>query len=118
MADTPTELVTASLLHVFGERDADARHAAVAAVFSADVQFRDAEGEVSGRERREQKIAGLFASAPGDWIFQVRGAAQALGDVARISWSFGPPAGPAAVTGTDIAFTAEGRITRMLTFLD
>lgn len=117
MDTAPEPLVTTSLLHVFGERDTDARRAAAQRVFSPDVVFRDREGEVRGVDALLAKVEGLLASAPGDWVFAADGAAEQIADLSRASWTFGPPAGPAAVRGTDIALEVDGRIDRLYTFV-
>ncbi|RKS79907.1 SnoaL-like protein [Motilibacter peucedani] len=118
MTDTPAQLVTESLLHVFGERDRSARERTIARVFAADVEFRDAEGSAHGHGGLAAKAAAVLESAPADWVFRPSGAAQELGDLVKLDWSFGPAGGPAAVTGTDVAFVADGLINRMFTFLD
>ena len=118
MSATPAELVEISLLQVFGERDVAARRAAAERVFAPDVVFRDAEAEVRGIDGLLAKVEGLLSSAPGDWVFAADGAAAEIADLARASWTFGPPGGPAAVHGTDIVLVFGGRIDRLYTFVE
>ena len=106
-----------SLLDVFGERDADARRAAAHRVFAPDVVFVDAEAEVVGVDGLLAKVEGLLGSAPPDWVFAEAGGADGLGDLGRASWTFGPPDGPAGVTGSDIVLVSDGRIRRLYTFV-
>jgi SnoaL-like domain len=114
----PADLVTASPRQVFAERDPAVRRETLAKIFAADVVFRDAEGEAHGHAELEAKVAGLLAADPTEWVFRESAAPAELGDLARVSWTFGPPAGPPVVTGTDIAFVVNGQIQRMYTFLD
>ena len=118
MDGTPAALVSVSLLHVFGERDAERRRATAAEVFSPDVVFLDAEAEVVGIEGLLAKVAGLLASAPADWVFAADGPAEELGDLARASWTFGPAGGPAQVRGTDVVLVGDGLVNRLYTFVE
>jgi len=118
VATTPAQLMTASLLEVFGERDPARRRAAMQHTFAADVTFHDAEGNVTGHETLEARIEALDAGAPPDWAFQAAAPAAGMADLGRAMWTFGPPAGPEAVRGMDIGIIADGQITTLYTIIE
>jgi hypothetical protein len=115
---TPAQLMTASLLEVFGERDAARRRAAVQRTFAAGVIFHDPEGTVTGHEALQDKIEALYAGAPPDWAFQAAAPAAEVADLGRAMWTFGPPDGPEAVRGMDIGIIADGQIATMYTIIE
>jgi hypothetical protein len=110
--------MTASLLEVFGERDAARRRAAMQRTFAADVTFHDPDGTVTGHEALEGKIEALYAGAPPDWAFRAAAPAAEVADLGRATWTFGPPAGPEAVRGMDIGIIVNGRIASMYTIVE
>jgi hypothetical protein len=118
VATTPIQLMTASLLEVFGERDPVRRRAAMLRTFAADVTFHDPEGTVTGHEALEAKIEALQAGAPPDWAFQAAPPAAEVADLGRATWTFGPPDGPVAVRGMDIGIIAAGQIATMYTIVE
>lgn len=112
-----TDLMTANLFEVFGERDAAARRLAIERVFAPDVVFHDAEGDEHGHDGIDGKVAGLLAGAPADWVFAVESPAVEVADLGRVGWSFGPPGAP-VVHGMDIALVSSGRITTIWTVVE
>jgi hypothetical protein len=118
VATAPTQLITASLHEVFGERDPARRRAAVQRTFAVGVTFHDPEGTVTGHEALEAKIEALYAGAPPDWAFLAAAPAAEVADLGRATWTFGPPGGPAAVRGMDIGIVADGKIVTMYTIIE
>jgi hypothetical protein len=114
----PIQLMTASLLEVFGERDPARRRAAMQHTFAAGVTFHDSEGAITGHEALEAKIEALYAGAPPDWAFQAAAPAAEVADLGRATWTFGPPAGPEAVRGMDIGIIVNDRIETMYTIVE
>ena len=106
------------VLEVFGERDAVRRAAAVQELFASDATFGDAEASVTGHEAIDATAGRILAGAPSEFAFTIVDGPQAIADLARVSWHFGPTADAPAVRGTDIALIAGGRITRLYTFLE
>jgi hypothetical protein len=63
-------------------------------------------------------VTELLAHLPSNFTFTpVRPAAGPSG-VGRLQWRSGPPNGPAAVTGTDVALFRDGLIRALYVFLD
>jgi hypothetical protein len=118
VATTPIQLITASLLEVFGERGPARRRAAMQRTFAVGVIFHDPEGTVTGHEALEAKIEALYAGAPPDWAFQAAAPAAEVADLGRATWTFGPPGGPAAVRGMDIGIISDGQIATMYTIVE
>jgi hypothetical protein len=118
VAITPIQLMTASLLEVFGERDPARRRAAMQRTFAADVTFHDPEGTVTGHKALEARIEALHAGAPPDWAFQAAAPPAEVADLGRATWTFGPPGGPVAVRGMDIGIIADGQIATMYTIVE
>jgi len=115
---TPAQLMTASLLEVFGERDLARRRAAMQRTFAGNITFHDPEGTVTGHEALEGKIEALYAGAPPDWAFLAAAPAAAVADLGRATWTFGPPDGPEAVRGMDIGIIVDGLIATMYTIIE
>jgi hypothetical protein len=115
---TPAQLMTASLLEVFGERDVARRRSAIKRIFADEVTFHDPEGTVTGHKALEDKVEGLYAGAPTTWAFQAAASAAEVADLGRAQWTFGPRGGPAAVRGMDIGIIADGRIAALYTIVE
>ena len=113
---TITELLSANLHEVFGNRDAASRRAAIERVYAEDVVFADPEGEVRRWDALEAKAAGLLGGVPETFAFAEAGPAY-LGDgTGALAWTFGPEGEPVA-RGVDIIEVRDGRIHTLRTLL-
>lgn len=110
-----SELLSANLHQVFGNRDADARRRTIEAVYSPDVVFTDPEGTVHGRSAVEEKAADLLAGAPEDFVFAEDGERYVGADIGALAWAFGPRGAP-VVRGIDVLTVENGYITSVRTF--
>jgi hypothetical protein len=63
-------------------------------------------------------VTALLSKLPPDFAFTPLGAAIGHHGVGRLPWKAGPPNGPAAVTGLDIAHIKGGRIQALYVFVD
>ncbi|MQY30566.1 nuclear transport factor 2 family protein [Nocardia aurantia] len=111
------ELVRRNLFEVFGERDGDVRRAVIAELFTPDAQFTDHEGTVTGHagiDAAAERVLTMFPRSH----FAAAGAPSAVGDLGRIAWELRGADDVAQARGTDIATVADGRITRMWTFVE
>lgn len=109
-----TDLLTANLHDVFGNRDPASRRAAIDRIYTEDVVFTDPEGVTTGRDAIEDKAAALLANAPADFEFTEDGRRYVGADAAALAWAFGPPGAP-AVRGIDIITIRDARIATVLT---
>jgi hypothetical protein len=111
-----SDLLHASLLRVFNERDNEARLAALGEIYADDVRFSDPEGVVTGRDAVNAKVRGLLDGAPG-FVFTVAGPAYEVQDLGTLAWNFGPEGAAPLVSGTDVVTVVDGRIATLHTYL-
>jgi hypothetical protein len=108
----------ANVARVFNERNPDRRRAAVVELYAKDATVYDPESVATGPEAISGAIDKLLQAFPPDFVFAAVGHAVGHDGAARLFWQVGPPHGPAAVTGTDVAFFENGRIKRLYVFVD
>lgn len=113
---TISELLSANLHDVFGNRDAAARREAIERTYTEDVVFTDPEGEVRGWDALEAKAAGLLAGAPETFVFAEAGPEYLGADTGALAWTFGPADAPVA-RGVDVVEVRDGRIAVLRTLL-
>jgi hypothetical protein len=110
------ELMHASLLEVFGERDPHRRQDVMERIYTPEVTFTDVEERVVGYQAITEKVQRLLQGAPG-FAFRANGPARVVQDMGYLAWDFGPPGQPPVVQGADIALVSEGRISSLHTML-
>jgi hypothetical protein len=105
-------------LATWNETDPRARRAAIDKVFAADVSYVDPMAAVSGRDALDGLIGAVQQQFPG-YVFGPGGPVDAHHAQGRFSWTLGRPGEEPAVVGFDVAeLSADGRIARVLGFLD
>src|SRR4029077_7982914 len=108
----------ANLARVFGERDAFRRTKAIAQLYADDATLYEPDASATGHAAISQAVKALLASLPPNFVFTAIGPAVGHHGVGRVRWQSGPPNGPVAVTGTDVARFEAGRIQTLHVFLD
>jgi len=117
-SDGFSTLMHANLIEIFGQRDATLRREAMRGAYAEDITFTDPEGTVQGYDAVDERVRRVHDQAPETFIFAPDGPLYVLSGVAAaLPWMFGPPSGPPAVRGIDVATIANGRITRLQTLL-
>ena len=111
-------LLDANLVRVFGERNRDRRQAAIAELYAPDAVLYEPDATATGHEAINEAVETLLANLPPAFVFTAQGPAIGHHGLARLRWASGPPDGPAAVTGTDVAHVAGGRIQSLYVLLD
>lgn len=111
-------ILQANLKRVFGERDAGLRIAAIRDLYSPDAVLYEPGSIATGHEAIAQAVEDLLASLPPAFVFSPIGPAVGHHGLARMRWRAGPPEGPVAVTGTDVARIEAGRIASLHVFID
>jgi hypothetical protein len=112
-------LMQANLVRVFGERDAARRLKAIMELYADDaVLYEPPDASATGHAAINQAVQALLSSLPPDFTFTAMGPAVGHHGLGRLRWQSGPPNGPVAVTGTDIARIEGGRIQTLHVFLD
>ena len=111
-------LLRANLMRVFNERDAAKRDAAIAELFVAKPVMYEPDNVVEGRTAISAVAGRLLEQF--DPSFRFAPAAPVVGHhgLAVLRWEAGPEGGPIAVTGTDAAHIADGRIACLWVLLD
>jgi hypothetical protein len=111
-------LMQANLARVFGERDAFRRTKAIAQLYADDAILYEPDASATGHAAISQAVKALLSSLPPNFVFTAIGPAVGHHGVGRLRWQSGPPNGPVAVTGTDVARIEGGRIQNLHVFLD
>jgi hypothetical protein len=111
-------LMQANIVRVFNERDRDRRRMALSELYSEGAILYDPETVATGWEAISRAVEDLLLRLPPDFVFSAAGHAVGHNGVARLFWRAGPPDGPVAVTGTDVAHIENGRIKLLYVFVD
>ena len=111
-------LMQANLTRVFGERDAERRIAAIRELYAEDAVLYEPDASAAGHAAISQAVDALLSSLPPNFAFTAIGPAVGHHGVGRLRWQSGPPNGPVAVTGTDVARIESGRIQTLHVFID
>lgn len=102
----------------WNETDPRARAAAVAELWTEDATYTDPLAQVSGHDGIAAVIEGAQGMFPG-MVFTPGELYDAHGDIARFTWHLGPEGGEPVAVGFDVVELAgDGRIRRVLGFLD
>ena len=111
-------LMRAHLARVFTERNPERRLAALEDLYAEDATLFEPQTAATGRQAISDAVDALQASMPPGFTFTPAGPAIGHHGLAQLHWRAGPPGGPAAVTGTDVARVEGGRIRALHVFLD
>jgi hypothetical protein len=111
-------LMQANLARVFGERDAGRRLKAISELYAETAVLHEPQASVNGHGAISKAVTALLGSMPLDFVFHAAGPAVGHNGMGRLQWRAGPPDGPVAVTGTDVAVFEGGLIRSLHVFLD
>jgi hypothetical protein len=92
--------------------------AALEGLYSEDATLFEPGTAVTGHAAISGAVDALQASLPPDFAFTALGTAVGHHGVALLRWRAGPPGGPAAVTGMDVAQIEDGLIKSLHVFID
>jgi hypothetical protein len=111
-------LMQANIARVFNERNPSLRLAALDELYAEDATLYDPETVATGRQAISKAVDSLHRMLPTDFVFTATGHAVGHNGAVRLFWRAGPPDGPVAVTGTDVAHIENGRIKLLYVFVD
>ncbi|APE34128.1 polyketide cyclase [Nocardia mangyaensis] len=111
------DTVVAQYLEAWNTRDAAARRAAIAELFTPTACYVDPLVAAAGHAELDAAIAGVQAQFP-EWTFHLAGPVDGHHDQVRFTWGLGPADGDAVVLGFDVATLTDGRIDNVYGFLD
>lgn len=121
LSDAPIDydgLMQQNLVRVFNEHDAGRRLAAIRTLYAEDAALNEPHASAKGHAAISDAVGALLASLPPGFVFTAAGAAIGHHGIGRLHWRSGPPGGPVAVTGMDIAHVEGGRIHSLTVFLE
>jgi len=108
----------ANLTRVFGERDASRRLVAIRELYDECAKLHEPQASVQGHDAISQAVTELLAQLPTQFVFTAIRPALGHNGIGRLQWKAGPPGGPIAVTGIDVAHIEKGVIKSLHVFLD
>jgi ketosteroid isomerase-like protein len=111
-------VMQANLALVFNERDPERRLSAIGELYAENAVLNEPEKAVTGHGAISDAVTELLDSLPGDFAFTSTGPALGHHGIGRLRWHAGPPGGPVAVTGMDVAHFQDGRIQSLYVFLE
>jgi SnoaL-like domain len=116
MTDTVSNLMEASLLRIFNERDAQRRAQAIETAYAPDVRWTDDEGTCVGREALEAKVRELQSHMDGMVLAKASPVYQTRG-FGYLAWTLRPEDGDPVETGFDAAIVRNGLIAEFYTVI-
>jgi len=108
----------ANLAQVFGEHDADKRIKAINELYAQDAVLNEPDASAKGHAAINEAVTRLLASLPPGFVFRALCPAIGHHNIGCLKWRSGPPDGPAAVTGMDIAHFEGNLIRSLFVFLE
>lgn len=112
-------LMRANLVSVFNERVAAKRMRAISELYAEDaVLYEPSDTAAKGHAAISEAVTRLLANLPPDFAFTAVGPALGHHGIGRLRWQAGPPIGPVAVNGMDIAHIQDGRIHSLHVFIE
>lgn len=102
---------------VWNETDPDVRRKAVESLFTTDAHYIDPLADVEGTDAIDTLIRGAQQRAAG-MRFSLVGPVDGHHDQLRFSWELGPAGGEAPIAGFDVVQLSNGKIRRVLGFID
>ena len=111
-------LMQANLARVFNERDAAKRIHAIRELYAEDSVLNEPQAVAKGHAAISDAVTELLASLPPDFSFTALGPVLGHHGIGRLQWWAGPPGGPVAVNGMDVAHIEKGRIHSLHVFIE
>ena len=111
-------LLQANLTRIFNERNAQSRLQALGDLYTQDAVLYEPQNIVTGHSEISATVDALLASLPPGFSFTAAGPAVGHHGLWCMRWQAGPPEGPVAITGTDVAHAEDGRIKALYVLID
>jgi SnoaL-like domain len=111
-------LMQANLTRVFSERDAGRRMVAIRELYAEDATLYEPDASAKGHAAISEAVTALLAHLPPNFVFSAEGPAIGHHKIGRLKWRSGPPDGPVAVAGMDVAHFEQGLIHSVYVFLE
>ncbi|MFB6451263.1 NAD(P)H-dependent oxidoreductase [Bradyrhizobium tunisiense] len=111
-------IMQGNLRRVFGERDPSRRVQAIRELYDKNAVLHEPQASVQGHDAISQAVTELLERLPSGFVFKPIRPALGHNGLGRLQWWSGPPEGPAAVTGIDVAHIEDNLIRSLHVFLD
>lgn len=109
--------IAETYIATWNETDTEARSGLIARHWSDEPSYIDPLATTSTSGELSELIGGVHARFPG-FRFRLIGTPDGHGDIVRLAWSLGPGDREAPVEGSDVVQISDGRIDRVIGFLD
>jgi SnoaL-like domain len=114
---TDAQQVADRYIAAWNETNSERRMELLRQHWSADASYADPLASVAGVSDINKLITSVQERFPG-FTFALNGRADGHGDHARFKWSLGPAGVQPPIEGSDVVSLADGRISRVVGFLD
>jgi hypothetical protein len=114
---TDTTQLVESYIAIWNETDAVERKTLIAETWTEDAAYTDPLADVTGHDGIDALVAAVQSQFPG-LVFRRLGEVDAHHQYMRFAWEAGPEGAEAVIAGTDAAVIGDGRLRRVVGFLD
>jgi hypothetical protein len=114
---TEPQEIAEDYIRLWNETEPSIRKELLDRGWTGDAAYVDPLAKVAGREEISALVGGVQQRFPG-FTFKLIGKPDGYGDHVRFSWSLGPANAAAPIEGSDVVITKDGRIARVIGFLD
>lgn len=104
-------------IDLWNETDPARRRKLLEQAWSPSVGYVDPLAAVEGHDGMDALVAGVQQRFPG-FRFRLVGAPDGYADKVRFTWELGPETGQAPIQGSDVVLLEDGRVRRVIGFLD
>ncbi|HEY4381437.1 MAG TPA: nuclear transport factor 2 family protein [Acidobacteriaceae bacterium] len=111
-------MMQANVKRVFNERDAARRIVAIRELYASDAVLYEPDTSAKGHAAISDAVTALLTHLPPNFVFSPAGPAIGHHNIGRLRWRSGPPDGPAAVNGMDVAHFENGHIHSLYVFIE
>jgi hypothetical protein len=117
MDETKIKTLVTKHMETLSEQNAAKREAAIREIYATDVAVIEPFFVTTGHTKLSGVIEKLHQDNPG-YTFQAAKPIDTHNNVARLSWQFGPPAKPDAISGQDFLLLQDGKIQTLYVFIN
>lgn len=114
---THIETIAETYISCWNERDETTRQTRLSQAWTSDASYIDPLMSGTGLAAISGLIGATHAQFP-DFNFKLIGQPSEHGPYGRFSWSLGPSDGPAPIEGTDFVEIIDGKLSKVVGFLD
>ena len=114
---TQASKIAQTYIDVWNERSAAERKVMLSNTWTTDAHYQDPMTQVEGTKSINEMIEAAQLRFP-DFRFTLNGAVKGYSNIVRFSWALGPTDKPAPIEGSDVLLLNDGKIHKVIGFLD